>query len=43
MSDCNIGARKNKDIKNHLFIVYAALEGTDAQIVNSAHCVPIFK
>ena len=25
MSDCNIGARKNKNIKNHLFIVYAVI------------------
>ena len=38
MSDCNIGERKNKNIKNHLFIVYAVIN----YVLNSGSvCVDI--
>ena len=38
MSDSNIGARKNKNIKNHLFIVYAVINDV---IKNKKHCIDL--
>ena len=37
MSDSNIGARKDKNIKNHLFIVYAVIN----DVLRSGKCVDI--
>ena len=37
MSDSNIGARKDKNIKNHLFIVYAVIN----DVLKSGKCVDI--
>ena len=38
MSDSDIGARKNKNIKNHLFIVYAVINDV---IKNKIHCIDL--
>ena len=37
MSDCNIGGRKNRNIKNHLFIVYAIINS----VIKSGKCIDI--